>query len=228
MPLIKKLFSVLVFSAGLLGINTSFAQENDFQTWTNIGIQKKITDKLKFSLSEELRLCENSSRMKTLYSDAGLTYTLNKTFRIGGFYRLITSYDPAESYTNSQRVYTDISARHEFKRIMVVFRTRFQARVLNADRDPGNNPTTYNRNKLTLNYNIRHSSLSPFLGAEMFYQLNNGEGNKIDKLRFSAGTEYEINKKQNLVVYYMLQQEVNAIDPVRAFIFGLQYTYNLK
>jgi long-subunit fatty acid transport protein len=54
----------------------------------------------------------------------------------------------------------------------------------------------------------------------MQYQLNNPDGNVIDRWKYTAGAEYKISKKFGIDVYYRLAKAVNVKNPANISILG--------
>jgi hypothetical protein len=76
------------------------------------------------------------------------------------------------------------------------------------------------RSRLGVEYNIKGLPINPFINAEYGCGLNY----TANKWKFTAGAEYEINKKNNLEVFYRFKTEDDDDEP-DGHIIGLAYTH---
>jgi hypothetical protein len=206
----------------------AFSQEQDFGVWSTLHLDKTLSDRWKFSIEEELRLKENCSQVNSYFTDLGVAYKYNKHFSVGVYYRYIRESEKELYFSSTQRFYTDLSFKYKFRRFDFTFRSRFQAsrfeRFFSENPKP---PQEYNRNKISVSYNIRKLPLSPYISSEMFCQLNNRAGNEIDKWRHTAGIEYKVSRQAEVSVYFMIQRQVHVNDPVTSYIPGFVFSYSL-
>lgn len=225
MIIANKIKIVLAFLMLLFNVSV-FSQNNDMQLWTNISLEKKLTKTFSFNFTEEVRFNENISEVGQFFSDIGGTYKISKAWRISANYRFTNKRQVDNSYSKRHRYYFDLSFKKKFNLIVFSFRTRFQSQYADIySSNDGTVPSYYSRNKLSLKLDL-NKKYSPYLSAEMFYQLNNPDGNKIDNMRYSGGLEYEFNKRMGVDLYYMIQQEYNVKNPERDFVVGVGYKYS--
>lgn len=78
------------------------------------------------------------------------------------------------------------------------------------------------RSKLAIQYDIKHSPFSPFASADYGCGINY----TANKWKFAAGTDFNINKKNKLSIYYRFQTE-NDDDEPNGHILGLGYNIKL-
>ncbi len=227
----KRKHIIFLYSAvNILAASQLSSQENDFVAWAGVNFEKKVSDKLKAGFETEIRLNENISQMDQIHSDIGLSYEISNNIKIGGYYRYTREYITDGNYFgNCHRYYVDLSFKYPVNRFTIAYRARFQSEYAEMySSENGFVPEYYNRDKFVIRYNIRKNPVSPFASCELFYQLNNPDGNEIDKLRYAAGIEYKINNDSNIDLYLMMQQQVNKNDPVRLFIIGTTYSLYIK
>jgi hypothetical protein len=204
----------------------AFAQNNDMQLWTNISVEKKLTKTFSLNYAEEVRFNENISEVGQFFSDLGGTYKISKTWRISVNYRFTNKRQLDDSYSKRHRYYFDLSYKKKFDRIIFLFRTRFQSQCADINcSDDGKIPDYYSRNKVTFKFDFDKKYI-PYISAEMFYQLNNPDGNVIDNMRYAGGVEYQFNKRASLDLFYLIQQEYNCVKPERDFVIGVGYNYS--
>lgn len=218
----RKLVPFLVL---ILSVSKLHAQYNDAGLWLGMTIEKKITSSTSLVLSEELRMNENISQVGTVFTDLGLSHKLNKYFSAGLNYRFSLKRNPDAYYGTRHRLYGDITGRYKIKRVTIVLRERIQSQMENINSsETGRFPQWYLRSKLTVRYSLINK-IKPSVAIEVFYQLNNPEGNEIDNLRYSAGIEYEFNKRHVIEPFYIIQQEIHVNNPVTDFVSGISYAF---
>jgi Protein of unknown function (DUF2490) len=205
---------------------TSSAQINDAVLWTGINIEKKIAKGFAASLSQECRFNENISELGTAFTEVGLEHKVIKRLSFGFTYRFIQNRNIDDSYSIRHRLMADLSYRYKLKTFGFIIRERFQSQIRDvAEGEDGFAPVHYLRSKLTIKY-TPDKKYAPWLSTELFYQLNNYKGNKIDNVRFSAGVDYDFNKHHSLSLFYIINKELNAPDPYTGYISGINYKYS--
>ena len=196
----KKLSLICCFIPLLL-----LSQESDFQSWSKVGVQYKIHKKLSTTLSQGYRLRENASLPDKGFTTLAVVYKIDKDFKLGVGYRLNENYDLAQRVTFQNRYFTDIYLRKKHKKWTFKDRLRYQ-----------NQANKYAlRNKAEVTYNIRKTPLEPYLAVEAFYNFE-----VVNKLRYTLGASYPINKKINFDLYYRIQDEVNENKSNDLYILG--------
>ena len=78
------------------------------------------------------------------------------------------------------------------------------------------------RTRLQVSYDIKKCPFEPFAEIEIYNELDNAFA--LDKVRYSVGTEYKINKKNKVKVYYRYQDYAD-IDEVSGHVLGLGYAF---
>ncbi|MDD5571339.1 MAG: DUF2490 domain-containing protein [Bacteroidales bacterium] len=221
----EKYLLILLFPAFISGKST--AQSNDAQLWTSLTVEKKLSQTISVNFSEELRLCNNISEIDQFFSDAGIDYKISKPWHISANYRFTNKMQINNTFSKRHRYYFDLSYRNKINNLSFNIRTRFQSQYADvSSSETGKIPEYYSRNKLTLKLDL-NKKYTPYISAEMFFQLNNPEGNNIDNMRYTAGIEYEFNKKSSLDIFYMIQQEYNVTNPETDFVIGVGYGFKL-
>jgi hypothetical protein len=218
----KAILSALLLS--LMIVQFSVAQEQDAGLWLTASIEKKISKDFKATLSQEFRFKENYSQLGTYFTDIGLQYKISKSLNASFNYRFIEKLQKDLTYDTRSRFYLDVAYRYKADKWNFILRTRFQDQIESFSTDEDySQPQFYWRNKLTIKYSLK--DFTPYATAEVFYPLNNPKGNIIDEFRLSAGSDYEINKKNSVGGYFLIDKEINVKNPVTSFIIGLEYGF---
>lgn len=78
------------------------------------------------------------------------------------------------------------------------------------------------RSRLSVSYDIKKCPWEPFAEVEVYNELDNAFA--LDKVRYTIGTEYKINKDHKLKLYYRYQ-DYAGIDEVDGHVLGLGYAF---
>jgi hypothetical protein len=152
-----------------------FSQISDFESWTDIGLRKKINEKLSLDLEESIRMNYNPGTIKSFNTDIGAEYELNESIEIKATYRLSMRKRP-NGYFSKHRGAFDVTAKNSFNQLKISLRNRTQIEkdsYINEQLDLY--PKYENRNRLKLLYNIRGVKTDPFFAIEVFHSLSRWE-----------------------------------------------------
>lgn len=217
--MIKNFF--FVFLVAVLPI-TGFAQFSVYnEIWVEAGGQAKIVKKLNLSFAEGLRLQEGS--MGQTYTQLELGYKINKYISVEGGYRFIQKPAFFSILDYDHRFAVSVSLSYKTGKFTFGFRPRFQHRIRGIYADDGKRSKTYNRNKLSLKYDI-NDYMALTMSYEFFYRLS-GMGNFIDQNRYKLEGSYKISKKHTVGAFYMMQRETQVYLPELTHVAGLNYNY---
>ncbi len=204
------------------------AQEKDVELWVGFGIDQRIGKKMTVAFEQNTRFNNNIGATKNVFEELSLSYKFNKYLSGTANYRFGKRNSFVNGYNTEHRYNFDLRFRKKAKPLIFVFRTRFQSkyRSIHSSED-GFIPTNYNRNKFTFRFDLDRR-VEPYVGIEVYYQLNNVEGNEIDNIRYFTGINIDLPKRQEVKVFYILQQEYNVNNPVTSNVIGVSYSYSLK
>ena len=197
---------------------SGFAQENDFQTWYSVSLNKKIIKKTNLSVKTGLRFRENSSLYAKQFTDFKIKRKYNKRISYALGYRYINKWDIALNISDQNRFYADVNYKNKFsKRFSYAVRNRWQNQG-----DLFGYKMTF-RQKFALDYNIKKTKLRPSISTEYFLTLEGG----INKLRSTIALGYPLAKKLDFELAFRIQQEFYVNNPQTLFIFEGKLAYNL-
>ena len=197
---------------------SAFAQENDFQTWYSVSLNKKIIKKTNLAVKTGLRLRENSSLYAKQFTDVKIKRKYNKRISYAVGYRFINRRNIALNSSNQNRFYADVNYKNKLsKRFAYAIRNRWQTQG-----DLYGYKMTL-RQKFALDYNIRKTKLAPSVATEYFLTLEDG----INKLRSTIALGYPLNKKLDVQLAYRMQHEFYVNNPETLFIFEGKLAYDL-
>jgi hypothetical protein len=197
---------------------SAFTQENDFQTWYSVSLNKKIIKKTTLTVKTGLRLRENSSLYAKQFTDVKIKRKYSKRISYAVGYRYINKWNIALNISNQKRFYADVNYKNKFsKRFYYTVRNRWQTQG-----DLFGYKMTL-RQKFGLDYNIKKTKLTPSISTEYFLNLEDG----INKLRSTIALGYPLAKKLDFELTYRIQQEFYVNNPQTLFIFEGKLAYNL-
>ncbi len=214
----KKLIFFIIFAS--FG-NIMFGQ-SETVIWPSIKIDKKINKKLTARFEHETRYNITHNDLARLLNTFEVDYSINKPFNVGLAYTHIYNHNiKKDIYANRHRYYGYVRFKKKYGNFSYSIREKFQSTYYNESVESVKyNPQMALRSKAEISYNFKKLSLSPYLNGQIRNSINNPKGNEIDQVRWSFGTEYKINKKFSVDLYYQREFEVNAKNPEKNDIFG--------
>lgn len=192
-----------------------FSQFNDFENWIDIGLKKELSKSLSLFFEESIRLNQNYGNLKSLNSDFGATYEINKIFEITACYRLSLKNRPG-GYFFKHRGNVDLDFQKNFNHLKISYRNRTQ---FEKDSYVNDQNDLYisgeNRNRLKFSYNLRGIKTDPYLALESFHQISPENLYRITTKRiyFGFGRKFTEDLKINLSFIYenMIKQQIENV-----------------
>lgn len=199
---------------------SSFSQSAP-ATWLELEFSKKIIKNLKVEFNPELRLA-SGFEMDSYILEGGLSYKLHEYLTVAGYYRFENEYNYREKrkiyeWESSNRLAFDAKSGFNLDRFDVQFRLRY---TNGADFDQTtSDKSSFFRYRAKIEYDIKGSKLIPFISAEVFHDLILKE---VEKTRYTSGLTYPINKKNEISMFYRLQDYTDTKTSLN--ILGLGYS----
>ena len=217
---------ILLFILAVVSTTSTFAQ-NGPATWFELEFSKKIVKNLKVEFNPELRL-HGGFEMDTYILEGGLSYKLHEYLTLSGYYRFESEYN----YRNKRQIYEwvpsnrfafDAKSGFELKRFDFKFRVRY---TNGSDFDQtSDSKKSYFRYRAKVDYNIKGSKFTPYISAEAFHDLILKD---LDKMRYTTGLAYAINKKNEIGLFYRLQDYMDTSDIIKESINIIGIGYSLS
>lgn len=199
----KVIFLLFIFSATQIN-----AQKKDFGAWYSLSAQYDITKRIQLNISEELRTTSNASETDQIFTDAGISFKLNKYVSVGGYYRFIKKREDNNLFYSRNRFYGELNLECPLKRFEISYRFRVQRQVNEFSEYAYNPPVIYNRHKFELKYNIKGSKITPSLFYERFYRTNHIKAYYADNARYGFGLDYRFNKNHKVGIGYLIDKDL--------------------
>lgn len=214
-------FFISIFSAGL-----SFAQENDFAIWENIYLEKILPHKTTIHLNHEGRIKENASQFNYAYADVGITKKINKYFHFSFDYVFMEKALNTSFWSTRHQLYADVVYKYNRKSFRYYLRSMLQAQTQDIySSESGSIPSYYLRNKIIVKYCLRR--YTPYMATEFYYNLNSNSklGKQFDRARYFAGCFYELDKANEVEIYYLFENHFNVNHSDNNYILGLGFSH---
>ena len=213
----------LILAILFFSIQSLTAQKNsDLESWSSIGIQKELFNKsLTLSLSEELRLNNNSTALDFYFTELGLDYQFLSYWNIALGYRIIRENESDQPNSKHSRWQTDLSFKHKINRFKLSYRLRYQQKYSSSE---NYNPITKIRFRVKTAYNIKNWKWDPYITTELFHvketialenyvpsiDQNDISINGFQKIRFTLGTSKKFKNIGKLNLFYRFENEFDS------------------
>jgi hypothetical protein len=168
-------------------------------------------------------------RLNLFYTDLALNWKTCNWLKTSLSYRWINKYSPEGLFSYRHRLSLDLVLRKKAGDFAFSYRHRLQAEVRDLGRRlNGHLPEWYSRNRFEIKYDAANR-LQPYAFVELRYQLRNPRRQESDgywhRNRYALGVQYEIDKRSNLGLYYLIQREINVSKPQQLYVLGLEYSH---
>lgn len=207
------LFSVFYLSFG-------FNQVNDAGYWSELELEKKINLRSSVSLSENIRLIENFTRVSTHFTQLSYKYKILSNLNVALSYRFAQRFKYDETMNYRNRFMLDLNYEIKLKKLNIGFRERYQRQYEDAMRNNWNEPISTFRSKINFEYDLE-KKYKPYFSAEVFLK----DFKMLNNLRFCLGASYKFNKKISLTLAYIINKEVQVANPMTFYLVSSSVKY---
>lgn len=210
------LFGLCVMGGGL-GAQERVRPERWSQLWLDIGVRKKLTDRLKLLGEGGFRTGDELTRGRQFYLEGALRYKLNKYFSAGFEQRAaFRAIGP-----NRHRTGLLLLAGERFGRTTLDYRFAYQHvwRERGARRD-------FVRNRFGVEYDIKGFQFDPEVSLEFFTALG-PERAHYDAVRWKVGTSWKPMKGHRVSFAILHDREQNRRRPDHRWVFAFGYVIDL-
>jgi len=219
---------IIFICLALLLCSSVYAQSDDFGVWTTIEAKKKLLPGLEASIEGDFRTRDDLGTVDRWSGAAGLSYRIWSFLKVGGDYTFIRFNHTKRGWETGHRYNLYATGSYRWNRLNFSLRERYQQTYrkdvsVTAKRA---NPKKILRSRLQMSYDIKKSAFEPYASMELFHKLNDPQNNGLDKIRYTFGTEYKLNKKNAFQIYYRYQTVRDDEDP-NLHVLGLGYTIKL-
>jgi hypothetical protein len=222
-----RFYALLLLLTLAIGHNT-IAQEQDFGAYYSIGMEHKFNNWLDGTVTPEIRLFDNHSRVESGLVDADLRAKLNNYFSTGIYYRIAVEQPNSDESELVHRYGIYGKASYRIKPFNLSYRCLYFEQFTNYNTSPkGNIADKVIRNKIMVEYSKNKYDFEPFAFAEHYQQLSPQAKSERMKLKLSTGVEYKINKSLKVSLAYLNQTQYNVKNPTTSHIITTELKIRL-
>jgi len=215
----KNLITIVISILFSMALN---AQTKDAQLWSCVSVNKKVTKDLVGTLEQQVRLDHNMTFPKNIFTEMRMGYRLNKHIKYTISYRFMNRGQAEGGFVMGNRFTGDLRLRYKNKPFILVYRNRMQREY--RMEEEGVQQINYTRNKVALALDLDKKFL-PYASFEIYYHLNDAEFNKN---RYTMGVEFDLRNRNELDVFYRIQQDYNVNDRETGYVIGIGFSHSLK
>lgn len=184
-----------------------------------VSLSGKIYRRFSFLIEEDIRPNSDFRQMEWSLTTGEINYRVNGYMKAGVGYMLLSKYKASDELRN--RYYLYATGVYPVGNFSFSIRERFQS-TYKVDSEHHKN---YLRSMFNVAYKIGKTGFSPFAYIELFNDTGYKGKMHTDRIRFSAGSDYNIDRHNSLQFYYR-NHIYNAFDPVNyKQSYGLTYSY---
>jgi len=234
---IKSIFIALLF----LFSCSIYAQDltNNLKSWSGVSVSYEINENLNAKLNQLFALNVSPAGYSFSQTKLALSYKLKRrTYIEGGYVRglfnesnSLRSQGATSGWFNTlavDRIYGNFSYRHDIvKRLSLKHKIEFQ--YFFPDIDKYKTRTLYSAR---LNYNIRRSSLTPYLENQFYYYQGGNISSGIKRYRFKPGLSFKPIKDSSMriSIYYIFQNEFSTeqLSDNDYSVVGINLSFKIK
>ena len=204
-----------------------FVNAQSFEVWNGLGLKYKVNKKIQLSGSYNMRF--GDTQFSTLFPEFTIKYKITKWAHLSVDYRRVSKREVNGNYLGANRMNINIKLRKNIKRWG--YNVRFRYQMSSANGVNTNYESDFDeafRIKPQISYDIKKSIFTPFMAAELFYNPLSGIlGKRIDKMRYTLGTDLELDGPHSVGVFIRLDHLLYAVNPIKTIV-GINYQFDFK
>lgn len=222
----KGLLILAVLFVPLMGFAQVPVSDPDWDCGARVGftVDKKLMKGLHLTADGQVRMVDNFASVGRWDAGLGLSYKINKTFKVGGGYQFIHKANTAGEWIPRHRFYVDGTASVHFGYWHIALKEKFQLTHREFKNTYENNPNNLTlKSRLKVSYKglenwtpygyveVRNVFNDPTcsavwnsaIGTYSDYSFTGYNDAYVNRVRGVIGTEWKINK-QNALDFYLL------------------------
>lgn len=188
----------------------------DWRSWTSIGINYGINDRLSLRSKVEYRTKYDFQESDRWHINAGLKYKLLPFLEIKGAYEIHYRKQNSDIWRIRHRYNMGAQAVWKKGNLILAWRERFQQTIQDGQAE------SILRSRVKMDYKIKGTILQPYFSVESFQLLDNGTFPDVFRIRYMPGMRFSFSEKYYLLAFYCRQQEESRYNN----ILGLEMNMN--
>lgn len=222
----KFLCAIFIFASSFV-----FSQRVDAGLWTSLNLEKTFLDKtIAIGGSFNYRMDQLFQNPNTFFPEVNAEVRFLKLFRIGVEYRFVMRKVDFGGYVPRHRFGMQLVIRKKMFPFIGSVRGKFQIgndlRRKYAFFQPDRSIDFRFKVKLAFD---KWKRIKPFISNEIFYDFtNHSQGKRFNLNRFAVGMKFDLPKRHEIKIAYLLDWEFNVVNPLREHIAQIGYYYSFK
>jgi len=219
--------SILLLLLFLAFSGYTYAQSDDFGVWTTVGASKELFTGLEASAEGDFRTRDNAGTIDRWSGSVGLSYKVWDFLKVGGEYVYLRYNHTKRGWETGHRYNLYAVGSYQWNVFRLSLRERYQHTYKKnvPETITSANPQDILRSRLQLAYRSKQSAFQPYASMELFHRLNDPQDNGLDKIRYTFGVEYDLNKRSTFNLYYRYQTVRD--DDADLHVLGIGYSIRL-
>jgi len=217
---------VIISITSLLYFSSAYAQVNDAGGWFFFMLEKDLPDKFTTGIEAEVRLNENYSEARSVFTEAFIQKEWSDAFSTSFTYRVQARKRLDNTYQERDRGALDLDYKKELGAYKVGYRFRLQRQLGVLGRESSASAAFNYRNKVKLSRDVI-KKLDFSLAAETFHSTR-ADFSELTDIRFKASFKYKVKKRNYLYLGYLVQTELNRANRLTEFNTVLGYKLMIK
>lgn len=219
--MVKKIFSSTRASGlplallSLLLLSPLRAQEKDFTSWADVGVEYSLKRAWTLSGGVEWRTKENLGRTDRWGVKLGAGYKPLPFLKLGAGYEAHCRNRGGGTWKLRHRYYADGTLSARVQGVKLSLRERFQHTF------DGQTDEFRLRSRLKLACPLPRCKVEPYASVEMYNGLNRGERFDVERMRYRGGIVLPLSKRWEADLFYCRQWEAEK----RKDIAGVECTF---
>jgi hypothetical protein len=202
----KVLLILLLLLSSIYAEAQHIQTRQDFGIWIGVKVEKKLSQGFGLFFEQQLRTWKNTTRIASSVSELGITYAINKNFKLNGSFRYIHDTNKWQSPEDNLRYNLGIQLKLKItKKLTFYYKVQYQQKFVfdYKTTTPVRVSAVRQKVKLQLKYKKKHKfyfstesfvesdiTTTPFFRKQRF---NLGDKIKTKIGVFNTGIGYEIN-----------------------------------
>lgn len=211
-------YKVYVLLVALLAVShvSVQAQDKDFTSWTNLGVEYKLKSDFALTGGVEWRTKDDFGKTDRWGMNVGGNYTVLPFLKLGAGYEVHYRNRGDQGWKFRHRYSFDGTLSTRLQNIKLSLRERFQHTI-----DGGNDEFRF-RSRMKAGYAIPKCILEPYVSVEMYNGMNRGDHFGVKRMRYRGGVEVPLSERWSADVFYCRQWESDK----QKNIVGVECSYS--
>ncbi len=219
----KKLFFLFLLFCSI----QASSQTEDAGAWMYFVLEKDLPDKFTTGIELDVRLNENLSEARSIFSEVYLSKEWSDAFSSTLTYRALARRNLENNYNDRDRLSLDLKYKLKVGEVSMQYRFRVQRRLGLLGSEGALNSNFGYRHKVKATYDL-NKKWEVSLAGESFYAAQNTSNLLQTDIRVKASLEYKVKKRNYLSFGYLVQREYNTVNPLTMYNAVVGYKLMIK